>query len=212
MGTGVDGGAGGLAGRLNQSIVGGLALIALSAIALWGLAPLGQGTLRAMGPGLLPRALAAGVGACGIALVGFGLIRLGEKLSGVAWRGAILVPAAIALFALTIRPFDLGFATTPGLGLIVAGPLAVIVGGFATPEAKLKELVPLAFMLTAVCMVLFGDLLNLPIPNYPRSLATYFPAGWSQHAVLRALAAILFGAGLLLTLPALFARREGGRP
>ena len=37
---------------------------------------------------------------------------------------------AVAAFALTIRPVELGGASTPGLGLIVAGPLAVVIGGF----------------------------------------------------------------------------------
>ena len=29
-------------------------------------------------------------------------------------------------------------------------------------------------------MVLFGDILNLPIPIFPQSFASLFPASWSQ--------------------------------
>ena len=63
----------------------------------------------------------------------------------------------------------------PGLGLAFAGPLAILIGGYATPEARLRELVILALGLTPFCMLLFGDLLNLPIPIFPAALADSFP-------------------------------------
>jgi hypothetical protein len=88
----------------------------------------------------------------------------------------------------------------PGLGLLVAGPLAIILGGFATPEARLRDLVILALSLTPFCMVLFGDLLNLPIPVFPQALTGLFPADWSQKAVLRATAAIMAAVALLVFL------------
>src|SRR5690606_32927217 len=74
---------------------------------------------------------------------------------------------------------------------VVAGPLAIIIGGFASPEARLRELVILSLSLTPFCMVLFGDLLNLPIPIFPQSLAGLFPADWSQKGILRATAAAM---------------------
>ena len=76
---------------------------------------------------------------------------------------------------------------------VVAGPLAVVVGGFATPEARLKDLLIMGFALTAFCMVLFGDILNLPIPVFPNALLDAFPAGWSQKAILRLTAGVLVG-------------------
>jgi hypothetical protein len=106
----------------------------------------------------------------------------------------------IIAFALTIRPFPLGSFTTPGLGLVVAGPLAILIGGFGTNEVRLRELVILAFALTPFCMVLFGDLLNLPIPIFPQSLASLFPADWSQKQILRATAAIMAAAALVIFL------------
>jgi hypothetical protein len=98
---------------------------------------------------------------------------------------------AVIAFAVTIRPFAVGSHTIPGLGLVVAGPLGIIIGGYATPEARLRELVILALSLTAGCMLLFGDLLNLPIPIFPQSLAGLFPDGWSQKDILRATSVIL---------------------
>ena len=55
----------------------------------------------------------------------------------------------------------------------------------------MRDLVILALTLTPFCMVLFGDLLNLPIPVFPQALASLFPADWSQKAILRATAAVL---------------------
>lgn len=177
--------------RAPQSLAAGLALLALAALAFWLTADLASGTLRELGPALLPRALAAGVGLCGLALVAAGFVGAGERLDAWGLRGPVFVLAGIAAFALTIRPVEVGGASTPGLGLIVAGPLAVIIGGFATPEARLRELVILAFALTAFCMVLFGDLLNLPIPVFPRALADLLPPEWSQRFILRASAGSL---------------------
>lgn len=177
--------------RAPQSLAAGLALLALAALAFWLTAPLASGTLRELGPALLPRALAAGVGLCGLALVAAGFLGAGERLDAWGLRGPVFVMAAVAAFALTIRPVEVGGTSTPGLGLIVAGPLAVIIGGFATPEARVRELVILAFALTAFCMVLFGDLLNLPIPVFPRALADLLPAEWSQRFILRASAGSL---------------------
>ena len=79
----------------------------------------------------------------------------------------------------------------PGLGLAASGPLSLLIAGYATPEARFRELLALAFGLTAFCMVLFGDVLNQPIPIMPRALADMFPPGWSEKAILRATAALL---------------------
>ena len=49
-------------------------------------------------------------------------------------------------------------------------------------------------------MVLFGDLLNLPIPVFPQALAGLFPADWYQKAVLRATAATLLVAAMIAFL------------
>lgn len=181
-----------------QSVVAGLGLLALGLFAVWAGSDLPQGTLGAMGPGLMPRWLGLGVAACGGALVAAGLLRPGEPLQPVAWRGPVVVVAAILAFALTIRPVAIGGVTTPGLGLVVAGPLAVLISGYATPEARLRELVTLALLLTAGCMVLFGDLLNLPIPIFPTVVVEAVSGSVSTRVLLRAAAAVLALAGLLL--------------
>jgi hypothetical protein len=178
--------------------MGGLLLIGLSALALWLTTDLDQGTLNAMGPAMLPRWLAIAVGLSGLALVVFAFLKDGDALERWSLRGPVFVIGAILAFAVTIRPFSFGGLATPGLGLLVSGPLAIILGGYATPEARLRDLVILALSLTPFCMVLFGDLLNLPIPVFPQALTGLFPADWSQKAVLRATAAIMVGAAVLV--------------
>ena len=200
-----------------QNFVAGLALIAIALFGVWAISDLPQGTLRAMGPAMLPRWLAIGVGLCGLALAAIGLLRDGDglrrsdyspiaaigailALSGVIaygaaalfrfeigtafiytflilfygavaflfvmsfsrsdWlastglRGPFFVVAGILAFAITIRMF----------GLLVAGPLAMVIGGFATPDVRETEILIFAVVLTAFCVGLFRYLLNLPIP------------------------------------------------
>ena len=186
--------------RSPQSLIGGGLLIALAALALFLTRDLDQGTLNAMGPAMLPRWLAIGVGLSGLALVVFGFLKEGDVLERWSLRGPVFVIGAILAFAVTIRPFSFGGLSTPGLGLLVSGPLAIILGGYATPEARLRDLVILALSLTPFCMVLFGDVLNLPIPVFPQALTGLFPADWSQKAVLRATAAIMAAVAVLLLL------------
>ncbi|MBM6582944.1 tripartite tricarboxylate transporter TctB family protein [Microvirga sp. BT689] len=181
--------------RSPQSLVAGLTLVALAALALWLTRDLDQGTLRAMGPALLPDWLAVGVGLCGLVLVGSSFASDGQGLDRWSLRGPTLVLLAIVAFAVTIRPFSVGAVSTPGLGLAIAGPMAIIIGGYATSEARLRDLLILALLLTPFCMVLFGDLLNLPIPIFPQAFADLFPASWSQKQILRLTAAVLAGGG-----------------
>ena len=184
--------------RSPQSLVSGLLLIALSLFAVWLISDLPQGTLRAMGPAMLPRWLAVGLGLAGLALVVWSFLEDGDPLERWSLRGPGMVVLAILAFAVTIRPFPIGGFTTPGLGLIGAGPLAIFIGGYASNEARPRELALLALTLTPVCMLLFGDALNLPIPIFPLGLADLFPAGTSQKAMLRIFAALLLAAAAAL--------------
>lgn len=195
--------------RAPQSLVAGLALIALALLALWLTRDLPQGTLRAMGPAMLPRWLAVGVALAGLALLAIGFLKTGDPLEGWSLRGPAMVVLAILAFALTIRPFALGPVSLPGLGLIVAGPLAIFISGYASEEARFRELVILSLALTAVCMELFGDMLNLPIPLFPQAMADLFPATWSQKAILRATSVALL---ILAAAIALVTRRSAPAP
>ncbi|MBT9292617.1 tripartite tricarboxylate transporter TctB family protein [Prosthecodimorpha staleyi] len=193
---------------MNQSILGGIVLIALAVFAWWVISPLSAGTMRAMGPAMMPKMLAALLGLCGLLLVVFGFVKPDARVEGLHLRPAILIPLGLVVFGLTIRPFDLGFVVTPGLGLAVAGPLAMLIGGQASPQSRLLELIPLSLILTAFCIILFGDLLNLAIPVYPQALQDRIPAGWSHHDVLRAIAGAYVVLGALTAIPAFAAARR----
>ncbi len=140
--------------RAPQDLVAGASLVAVSLFALWAAAPLATGRLGAPGPGLLPRVLAVLLGACGLSLCVLSLVRAGEPLGRWPLRGPLLICLAVMAFALTIR--------VPGLA--VAGPLAMLVSGAASPETRWRELAIFSVAVTAVCIGLFRSLLHLPIP------------------------------------------------
>ncbi len=140
--------------RAPRDFVAGATLVGVSAFALWASAPLTEGHLRSMGPGMLPRAVAVLLGIAGVALVVMSLVRFGEGLGKWPLRGPVFVFLGVAAFALTIRP----------VGLVVAGPLVFVLGGLASPEARARELVLFAVLMTGFCVGLFRYALHLPIP------------------------------------------------
>jgi len=193
-------GSGGSKGLVKgpQAVLGGLMLIALAVFAIWLVSDLSQGTLRAMGPAMLPRWLAIGVGICGVLLTFAGFAQEGHDLDRLSFRGPVMVVLGILFFAGTIRGTDLGFVHIPNLGMIAAGPLAMFIGGFATDDVRWRDLLILSLSLTAACMLLFGDLLNLPIPLYPQWLSDLYPAGWSNDMRMRVTAGALFVLSVLV--------------
>ena len=103
---------------------------------------------------MLPRSLAILLGLAGAVLVALSLVRKGEAHARWTLRGPIFICLGVIGFALTIR--------MPGLA--VAGPLVTIVGGAASHETRVKELVVFAIAITAFCIVLFRFILHLPVP------------------------------------------------
>ncbi|MBC7800647.1 MAG: tripartite tricarboxylate transporter TctB family protein [Gemmatimonadaceae bacterium] len=194
--------------RSPQNVLAGTVMLALAGLAVFLVGDLAQGTLQSLGPAMLPRVLAAGVGLCGVALIASGLTGSGDALERFTLRGPVFVMLAVTAFALTIRPMPLGAFTTPGLGLLVAGPLAIVLSGYATAEARFKDLLILALSLTPFCMILFGDILNLPIPLFPQALADALPDGWSQRDALRAAAGTMVAAAVVVWLAGRAMRRD----
>jgi putative tricarboxylic transport membrane protein len=140
--------------RLSKDLLAGIVLVVIGGFALVASAGLPAGTLRAVGPGALPRGLALVVLAAGLAFVVAALVRGGEPVGRWPLRGAIFIVLSLVAFALTIRT----------LGLAVAGPAIVIVSGAASPDTRPVELVVFAAILTAACIGLFRFALQLPIP------------------------------------------------
>jgi len=176
--------------RSPHTLLAGCVLIAIAAITLVLVSGLNAGQLRSIGPGMMPRWLAFGLAICGIGLVITSFLSDEEEVGAIPFRGSIFIIGAIFAFASTIRPF----------GLAVSGPLALVVAGYATPEARLRELIVLALALTAFCIVLFGDFLNLPIPIFPSQLLDYLPEGWSLKFAMRVHSGLLIAFAVAVAL------------
>ena len=140
--------------RSPRNLVAGLALIGLASFAVWAVGDLSQGSLRAMGPAMLPRFVAIGIGGCGLIFVTLGFLQKGPPLAAWELRGPLIVGAGMVIFAVTIR--SLGFA--------IAAPLAMMIAGHGTTEVRPKELAIFAVVMTAFCLGLFRYLLDQPIP------------------------------------------------
>lgn len=157
----------GLRVRSTQDLAAGIFMIALAALALILSSDLPSGTLRQLGPGMLPKAFAWICAALG-ALVVLNSFRFnGERLSGISFRNVLFVMGGVCVFALTIRGFDFGPISIPSLGLLVSGPLVMLIAGMAADDRRPVELLIFTACMSAACIALFKYGLNLPIPLAP---------------------------------------------
>ena len=185
-------------------LAGGLFLLWLAALGLAGGFNLPTGTLSGIGSGLMPRVVAILVGAFGVLLIVQAFLFGGERLERWHVRGPVFVLGGVLVFAMLVRGstlsfggFNIGFGSysigvpdlgtvrIPALGLLVAGPLAVVISSFAAKETKPLEIALFAVVMTLLCGLLFKELLGLPIPFDPNGLIpdpvyrTYLGAKWA---------------------------------
>ena len=151
--------------KSTQELGAGLFLMAVAAFAYWQGFDLPRGSLRAMGPGMLPMALALMVGTGGLLMVIYSFFEAGPRLERWSLRGPFFVFGGIIIFALLIRT----------CGLIVAGPASMIFGMLASEEFRLKEAAIFSIAMTVLCILLFKTLLRLPIPVIGAVLEPFFP-------------------------------------
>jgi putative tricarboxylic transport membrane protein len=142
---------------LRQDFVGGVVVIAIAVFAFWQGADLPIGTFGGMGPGMLPRGLAVLLGLLGVLLAVDAVLEVGLPLERWSLRGPVLVLGAVVAFGLAVRP----------LGLLVAGPLAIVIAAFASDEVHWGETILFGALMTAFCIGLFKFALGLPIPLAP---------------------------------------------
>ena len=140
-----------------QDVMAGLVVIGMAVFAFWQGADLPIGTLGGMGPGMLPRSLAVLLGLLGALLLVGAMFEAGVPLEPLSIRGPVLVLGAVVAFGLTVRPY----------GLIVAGPLAILISAFASEEVRWAETIVLGVIMTSFCIGLFKFALGLPIPLAP---------------------------------------------
>jgi putative tricarboxylic transport membrane protein len=142
---------------LRQDFVGGLAIIGVGIFAFWQATELPIGTLGGMGPGMLPKTLAVVLCLLGAMLAFDAFFEEGPRLERWSIRAPVLVLGAVVAFGLAVRP----------LGLVVAGPLAIMIAALASDEVRWGETIVFGAVMTAFCIGLFKFALGLPIPLAP---------------------------------------------
>src|SRR3978361_1923274 len=116
-------------GRGPQDFVGGVALMAIAAFALWASSDLQGMHGFSFGAGTAPRMFAVLLLALGFAVMVMGIVTEGARLAGYAWRGPLFVSLAILSFSATIRP----------LGLVISAFASFLIAALGTPETRWKE-------------------------------------------------------------------------
>jgi putative tricarboxylic transport membrane protein len=143
-----------------QDFVGGIALMAIAAFALWASSDLQGMHGFSFGAGTAPRMFAVLLLGLGAAIALVGLLVEGQHLATYHWRGPLFVSLSILSFAVTIRP----------LGLVVSAFLTFMISGLGTQETRWKETIIVGICLTAFCSFLFPYGLGLPMQLWPRFL------------------------------------------
>ena len=140
-----------------KDLLFGVFLIAVGIGTLVAIRKLTMGSAAEMGPGYVPRAVAIGLLAFGAAFAGRGFFATGGVIPVPAWRSFLVIPLAVAVFALTLNR----------LGLAVAAFAAMAVAAAASRETRWRETLPFAAAMAAGAVLLFVKLLALPVPMFP---------------------------------------------
>jgi hypothetical protein len=190
-------------------VIGGALMVFIAGLVWYGAIELEVGVLPNFGSGALPKALAILllVSGGGVLLHGLRQPDRDAERFGLVLRPPAVILAAIFFFGLFIRGGDFGIVSTPQLGLVIVGPITVLIAGCATPNVHFKELVVTAFGLTAAMLLVFVDLLGVGVPVLPRFVQAAIPVSLGADAATR----IVYGAygilaGMLYLIPS---RTEG---
>jgi putative tricarboxylic transport membrane protein len=144
--------------RNPQDFYGGLALVALSLFAFWASDDLPGMRGFSFGPGTAPRLFAGVLLAFGAAIAAMGLMTDGKPLERYAIRGPFWITVSIFVFATTVRP----------LGLIFATFVSFVISGAGSAETRWIENIIAGVVMTVLCVLLFVYLLALPFQLWPR--------------------------------------------
>ncbi len=123
------------------------------------------GTPLRMGPGFFPLLLAAVLALLGAIILVKGVLKgKPSEMTGVPWRGGVLILLAPIVFGFVVR----GFAplAIPPLGLVPAVALAILIASFASRRTTVFMAVTMTVLLTIFCLAVFQKLLGLPIPPF----------------------------------------------
>lgn len=140
-----------------QDLLFGLFLIAVAGGTFAATARLAGGTAASMGPGYMPRAIAAGLLGFGLFFAARGLARPHLGISRPHLRPILGIGAAVAAFALLIET----------AGLAAAAFAAIVVAALASRESRPVEVVLFGLLVTAGAVLLFVKALSLPVSIWP---------------------------------------------
>ncbi len=144
--------------RNPQDFYGGVVLVAFAVIALLATRELPGMHGFAFGPGTAPRMFAMLLMGMGFLIMAIGIFTDGPKVERYAFRGPLLVVAAVMVFAGTIRP----------LGLVISSFVSILVAAAAAEDVNWIESIIWSAILTLFCSLLFPYALNLPLYIWPR--------------------------------------------
>jgi putative tricarboxylic transport membrane protein len=143
--------------RNPQDLAAGLFFLAIAGGALWVAWDYPTGTAVRMSSGYFPRLLCLLLALIGLFVALRALAVDGPALTAVRLRPVLLVSAAVAVFAYSIQT----------LGLVLATVLITMIGGFASPQVRLLEMVAVAVGLALMATAIFIWGIGLPIPIWP---------------------------------------------
>jgi putative tricarboxylic transport membrane protein len=143
--------------RNPQDLLAGLFFLAIAGTALWVAWDYPTGTAVRMSSGYFPRLLCLLLAVIGLFVALRSLVIEGPALTAVRLRPVLLITAAVVAFAYSIQT----------LGLVLATALITLIGGFASPRARLIEMVAAAVVLGAMATAIFIWGIGLPIPIWP---------------------------------------------
>ena len=136
-----------------KNFLAGLLFVGLAIVFAYEALLLPLGTVSRMGPGYLPLSLAVILGGLGLAVIVTSLRFQGGTLSGLEWRGFLLVTVAIVAFGVTIN--RLGFIPS----VVISVGLCILAGKGFRPVTALALI---AFLLV-FCWGVFILGLGLPV-------------------------------------------------
>jgi putative tricarboxylic transport membrane protein len=141
-----------------RDVLAGLMFVAIGIAALVFAKDLKMGTAVRMGAGFFPFILTGLLIFLGLVIMGRGLASHEEENVSLAWRPAIVIPAAVAVFAFLIST----------AGLAIATVVTIILSRLARPGYPWTEAIVLALGAAIVAALVFYYGLGLNLPLWPQ--------------------------------------------
>jgi hypothetical protein len=143
--------------RNQQDLLAGILFLAIAFGALWVSSDYPMGSAVRMSSGYVPRLLCLLL----IAIGGYVLLRAlaveGPSVTAIKLRPLLMITASVVIFAATIER----------LGVVIATVLLTVIGGYASPRVRFREMIAAAAVLVGIVVALFVWGLELPIPLWP---------------------------------------------